>query len=81
MGWIRIFRPWKKNIKQNLKYGGGLTGSAVKSFTGNIPGIGAADFVDTILYRKGPGALATGNIPFYGMFSTESRKNLRKAGR
>ena len=66
-----------RRFKQNLKYGGGLIGSGVKSFTGPLP----ADFVDTLLYRKGPGALATGNIPFYGMFSTESRKNLRKAGR
>ena len=66
-----------RRISQNMKYGSGLLGSTIKGFTGPLP----ADFIDTLIYRKGIFDSLGSNIPGIGaadlVLGSGTRKELR----
>ena len=63
-----------RRIRQNNKYGSGLLGSTIKGFTGPLP----ADFVDTLVYKKGIFDTVGSNLPGTGAITNpETRKAMR----
>ena len=64
-------------FKENAELGGGMIGALAKAPTGPL----AQDFLDSILFRKGPAEVIAANVPFYSALPWEARKALRKEGK
>ena len=62
---------------ENAQLGGGQIGSLLKAPTGPL----AQDALDAILYRKGLAEILAGNVPFYGVLPTDTRKVVRDAAK
>lgn len=63
-----IYRAYK-----NKEVGGGTVGTIIKSPSGPL----VSDVIDAVLYRTGPTALVTQNLPLYSALPFETRKDLK----